>query len=196
MRFDPRPRTGGDPMPSIRGDLSASFDPRPRTGGDPAARTGPAFQQSFDPRPRTGGDAAPLNTLWLLRVSIHAPARGATHGAYASSDILMFRSTPPHGGRPPIAIVLFGRGKGRPKCEVWIDVVSLSSAVRTPFSFLQQCQRAGAGANRPHFAVTLGVRAPARHLLRGPCHTMSGPPRSAAGLAPTCSTLRRQFAPR
>ncbi len=41
--------------------------------------------------------------MWLdiLRVSIHAPARGATHMTDLSSIPILFQSTPPRGGRPP-----------------------------------------------------------------------------------------------
>ncbi len=38
--------------------------------------------------------------LFSLRVSIHAPARGATEMAAAVKELLKFQSTPPRGGRP------------------------------------------------------------------------------------------------
>jgi hypothetical protein len=54
------------------------FDPRPRAGGD--RRGGPQLRgaESFDPRPRAGGDAGVPSSRMGRRVSIHAPARGAT----------------------------------------------------------------------------------------------------------------------
>ncbi len=78
-RFNPRPRTGGDPFAGAvcegnntvsihapaRGAtweargcvmLLRSFNPRPRTGGDTSTRTTDTFFPGFNPRPRTGGD--------------------------------------------------------------------------------------------------------------------------------------------
>ncbi len=55
-----------------------SFDPRPRMGGDPHVRAKAATRFCFDPRPRMGGDINTGRTLRLYRVSIHAPAWGAT----------------------------------------------------------------------------------------------------------------------
>ena len=55
----------------------------------------------FNPRPRAGGDAEPSERRgWAGRVSIHAPARGAT-GARATvgGGRVEFQSTPPRGGR-------------------------------------------------------------------------------------------------
>jgi hypothetical protein len=65
--------------------------------------------------------------------------------------------------------------------------------------FFSQFQGAGAGANLLGFAGTLWVRTGTskpgvfntRHV-----HTISGPPRSATGFAPTCSTRRCQLEPR
>ncbi len=54
----------------------------------------------FDPRPRTGGDGEGFYGQGCRAVSIRAPARGATRPASASQRCLMFRSAPPHGGRP------------------------------------------------------------------------------------------------
>ena len=58
------------------------FDPRPRTGGDVLRQHEAAkADHGFDPRPRTGGDTMPSRPSILM---------------------LLFRSTPPHGGRPVI----------------------------------------------------------------------------------------------
>ena len=121
--FNPRPRAGGDVMPSntkdkrtcfnprprARGDIERllrkrfqtrfqstpprgrrragiwcktvglSFNPRPRAGGDKPARNRGDRRDCFNPRPRAGGDVPPRrNIAFPARVSIHAPARGAT----------------------------------------------------------------------------------------------------------------------
>ena len=78
--FNPRPRTGGD-WAVEQQDISISpcFNPRPRTGGDMGTRRLSWRSVRFNPRPRTGGDVMSLYGGWIdKRVSIHAPARGAT----------------------------------------------------------------------------------------------------------------------
>ena len=55
-------------------------------------------------------------------------------------------------------------------------------------------QTAKGGANPPGKSGTLAVRATG--LRATASQTISGPPRSTAAFAPTCSTRRRQFAPR
>ena len=77
IRFDPRPRAGGDSLfsqLSVTGTVSIHAPARGATN-------------------RYGCDPAELG------VSIHAPARGATRGSHIHSSFLMFRSTPPRGGR-------------------------------------------------------------------------------------------------
>ena len=83
--FNPRPRTGGDELEARFALGHAwSFNPRPRTGGDPPLiRPGKRNEVSIR-APRTGGDTiAPSGRLvvQLARVSIRAPARGATVGS-------------------------------------------------------------------------------------------------------------------
>ena len=54
----------------------------------------------FNPRPRAGGDARPGGGGHdRLRVSIHAPARGATRRISGRRRFSVFQSTPPRGGR-------------------------------------------------------------------------------------------------
>ena len=57
--------------------------------------------RQFQSTPRMGGDADKAPGLPCpSRVSIHAPAWGATGGAGAVDwDLYLFQSTPPHGGR-------------------------------------------------------------------------------------------------
>ena len=77
-RFNPRPRTGGDRKGARYRARVECFNPRPRTGGDAINTTGPGDRTCFNPRPRTGGDAAERYLGIDGKVSIHAPARGAT----------------------------------------------------------------------------------------------------------------------
>ena len=87
FRFNPRPRTGGDPsgeQPPTSGQRRCTgFNPRPRTGGDLElvhSLLG-SLQLCFNPRPRTGGD---LRSPTSSRVLVEG----------------LFQSTPPHRGRP------------------------------------------------------------------------------------------------
>ena len=72
-----------------------------------ACRRSAYFSPRFNPRPRTGGDYKILFVIDLVYVSIHAPARGATHVARLNIKYPLFQSTPPHGGRqhlPPLRL--------------------------------------------------------------------------------------------
>ncbi len=83
-----------------RGDC---FNPRPRAGGDGPLHGLPRNHVSFNPRPRAGGDRERLYHRADRRVSIHAPARGATTRRLRFETLnAMFQSTPPRGGRLPI----------------------------------------------------------------------------------------------
>ena len=57
---------------------------------------------SFNPRPRTGGDTQRPSCHGAERVSIRAPARGATDGVAGAVVAFWFQSAPPHGGRPGV----------------------------------------------------------------------------------------------
>ena len=60
-------------------------------------------QGGFNPRAREGRDESYFSSEWILSVSIHAPARGATvsfGGSSITSD--KFQSTRPRGARREI----------------------------------------------------------------------------------------------
>ena len=99
MRFNPRPRAGGDPQAPSGIPRACCFNPRPRAGGDGVASAPAATSSGFNPRPRAGGDLRALEHPCLLPVSIHAPARGATPLREDAGMMSMFQSTPPRGGR-------------------------------------------------------------------------------------------------
>ena len=105
VRFNPRPRTGGDQLAARKLEAIEEFQSTPRTGGDPRTKPPSSTPPSFNPRPRTGGDKQYAGA-WdnHAHVSIHAPARGATAARGDSQDGVEFQSTPPHGGRRPGAI--------------------------------------------------------------------------------------------
>ena len=53
----------------------------------------------FNPRPRVGGDMAEIKSMASIKVSIHAPAWGATMASGWNLAHFKFQSTPPRGGR-------------------------------------------------------------------------------------------------
>ena len=119
--FNPRPRTGGDPLmilgsrltdefqsapphggrhqARLRQATTARFNPRPRTGGDYQFTARRRLRLSFNPRPRTGGDTRDQRDPTPQLVSIRAPARGATTAGRTTRRPGAFQSAPPHGGR-------------------------------------------------------------------------------------------------
>ncbi len=58
-----------------------------------------ASHQHFNPRTRTGCDQVVLHGFRRQNISIHAPARGATHLPSSLAYIATFQSTHPHGVR-------------------------------------------------------------------------------------------------
>ena len=78
IRFNPRPRAGGDSLFLLSMKKMISFNPRPRAGGDRLLRYAVPSFSGFNPRPRAGGDLRRSVMACMLWVSIHAPARGAT----------------------------------------------------------------------------------------------------------------------
>ena len=75
------------------------FRSTPPHGGRPKGFLCPGMNTCFDPRPRTGGDVTDEIKVVCPKVSIHAPARGATFAVKIDHMPKLFRSTPPHGGR-------------------------------------------------------------------------------------------------
>ncbi len=63
------------------------FNPRARTGRDCSGASASRLHRSFNPRARTGRDLRELDLHATLRVSIHAPVRGATQHVRSNSDV-------------------------------------------------------------------------------------------------------------
>ena len=98
--FNPRSRMGSDPVDGGRGKPSLYFNPRSRMGSDDQAARDSAAHQDFNPRSRMGSDVGMADGcirlihfnprsrmgsdkmlrryLLMSRISIHAPAWGAT----------------------------------------------------------------------------------------------------------------------
>ena len=123
--FNPRPREGGgDHRPPCVYQKPYHFNPRPREGGATIpARPPPGRPSYFNPRPREGGrlpkflvtlikklfqstpprgggDPSAFSPYHLLRISIHAPARGGDRRQHTvSRRFLHFNPRPREGGR-------------------------------------------------------------------------------------------------
>ncbi len=109
---------------------------------------------NFNPRSREGSDAVGLNAeLQHLHISIHAPARGATHHVVGGVGTLQFQSTLPRGERRMEAHL---RDKKTPFQS------TLPRGERRPRWFPRQ-------AAAPEFQSTLprGERQPAQRIPRG-----------------------------
>ena len=79
--------------------ISADFNPRSREGSD-AIRQGHREPFSyFNPRSREGSDLPPWILLYSSKISIHAPARGATSPVAMTARSIVFQSTLPRGER-------------------------------------------------------------------------------------------------
>ena len=88
------------------------FNPRPRVGGDTATRAATNHVTFQSTPPRGGRPIAMTARTRLLRVSIHAPAWGATQlRATRRRDADAFQSTPPRGGRLSAANFLENKGR-------------------------------------------------------------------------------------
>ena len=77
--FNPRPRAGGDQKQMPGNVPAARFNPRPRAGGDRAMAVNLDFDIEFQSTPPRRGRRKPRFENYLYKkVSIHAPAQGAT----------------------------------------------------------------------------------------------------------------------
>ena len=77
--FNPRTREGCDYREENLRDVMANFNPRTREGCDRRMGRGRRAGLYFNPRTREGCDLGmEAQTLLVLDISIHAPARGAT----------------------------------------------------------------------------------------------------------------------
>ena len=76
--FKPRARVGRDEQAVRPVDRRRHFNPRARVGRDNTFMTFLLLAPYFNPRARVGRDLMLLQDLFLLLISIHAPAWGAT----------------------------------------------------------------------------------------------------------------------
>ena len=182
--FNPRSRTGSDACFPSQTPEDRHFNPRSRTGSDRKASKSSRGPGNFNPRSRTGSDVARHDEqLVALKISTHAPARGATIRllfAVAGRDISThapargatwtwsvatppsrrFQPTLPHGERPTIK--------------------RLRSASRTFQPTLPHGERLH-GRLRPNVGFDISTHAPAR----GATGSAAVKPNSYAAFQPT-----------
>ena len=212
MSFNPRPPVGGDRAAQPTRHTVTAFQSTPPRGRRPrrgimrpsrhefqstpprGRRPSQGYRISIDTRfqstpPRGRRRTRPSVDLGAPDVSIHAPPWEATQVAKVPDGTsLRFQSTPPRGRRRPHPKRFPKNRKPRrqrePSSELALDLAgaSPSSGNRLVEHQKARVRTSPAGAERFRFAP-------------GPQIT-SGPSRSRLGLAPTCSTRRRQLAPR
>ena len=129
MNFNPRSREGSDFHQSSFNIYIFNFNPRSREGSDLSNFIPNVFFINFNPRSREGSDATiPTNCNRYDRISIHAPAKGATHPRPSPSIIsLIFQSTLPRRERrqtlssvrcsPQISIHAPAKGATKEDCD-------------------------------------------------------------------------------
>ncbi len=93
------PAKGATSSRSSHARTSGRFRSTPPRRGRLGSPITASTQRGFDPRPREGGDQPPETRLRAERVSIHAPAKGATKIRVNVREANRFRSTPPRRGR-------------------------------------------------------------------------------------------------
>ncbi len=99
------PARGATPQPRGYAHSGRGFNPRPRAGGDQFRDGSVMVWVPFQSTPPRGGRHGTANEVGRhQRVSIHAPARGATTSMVRWPMASMFQSTPPRGGRRALSI--------------------------------------------------------------------------------------------
>ncbi len=126
---------GSDRIWVHRASPGRCFYPRSRTGSDghPPA----IFQHliGFYPRSRTGSDLTGLSSMVVSRVSIHAPARGATNfTARKSGHLLVSIHAPARGATPSAALCTARVGGFYPRSRTGSDrQAAINAAVSAGF---------------------------------------------------------------
>ena len=81
--FNPRSREGSDEESWLKMAKMANFNPRFREGSDERLMSEERWMVDFNPRSREGSDSIISMIIFIIYISIRAPARGATFIAKA-----------------------------------------------------------------------------------------------------------------
>ena len=206
--FDPRSREGATREGRSRPSGKGCFDPRSREGATPVGSMKMTAMPGFDPRSREGATAELDRVPAAKPVSIRAPVRERRPAPLTRIDTGCFDPRSREGAtgprmradarhrvsirapvreRLPLPNVLSPHGKWRSLREhgAGRSAASGSRASEQRKSVETKCLRRR--ANPPSKRRVLRFRAKGQNS--------SGPSRSGAGFAPTCSTRRRPSAP-
>ena len=176
-----------------------TFQSTPPRGGRPGVFGNIDDQGTFQSTPPRGGRPSEIRLVFgRWAVSIHAPARGATHPIARRHNGQLFQSTPPRGGRlaesrlfPPMVAFQSTPPRGGRRF--------MSLALQPSPPFQSTPPRGGRHGAQPlrRCAASVSIHAPARgatrfHMLRPPMRKFqSTPPR---GGRPHGRVLVGQFA--
>ena len=97
--FNPRSREGSDGRHYRSICQRRNFNPRSREGSDERFVRMQCSLRNFNPRSREGSDYDITKALLYMRISIRAPARGATYLFRQNSIFSGFQSALPRGER-------------------------------------------------------------------------------------------------
>ena len=181
------PAWGATEVSAFWTDQDTGFNPRPRVGGDLPGRWRHIFWGVSIRAPAWGATVDGDHIMGESRVSIRAPAWGATgHAALNAGRQERFQSAPPRGGRPSVA-----QGWQTLKIHPPCREPTQKRQSLPPFS--KSLKSTSCNINFFYNASPQGI---SRVLGVRTAYTIKGPSGSTDGLAPTCSTRPRQFAPR
>ena len=100
INFNPRSREGSDIKLFQHSNVLDYFNPRSREGSDYTRAASAKHSDYFNPRSREGSDDAEVEAVNSAKISIHAPAKGATKPRGACLFPKRFQSTLPRRERP------------------------------------------------------------------------------------------------
>ena len=97
--FNPRSRKGSDTGEYFYASPHLIFQSTLPQGERQLTNIHAFFRKYFNPRSRKGSDNSARSTQYMIRISIHAPARGATLTISTLNWETIFQSTLPQGER-------------------------------------------------------------------------------------------------
>ena len=120
--FNPRTRMGCDQNVEQVVDISVFQSTHPHGVRLRSPRCSIIIYFCFNPRTRMGCDCVQLGSRRQTRVSIHAPAWGATLPSKPKRSSILFQSTHPHGVRQPADVILLNACCFNPRTRMGCDL--------------------------------------------------------------------------
>ena len=196
-----------------RGQATNSFNPRPRVGSDISKSQVFIYNKRFNPRPRVGSDSAKNEALAVLEVFQSTPPcrERPNRRAYCGRRVVCFNPRPRVGSDLGHPQYLYRYLRFNPRPRVGSDCCNITCCVTIGSSYIcakgvihnsQSLSLLKRGSpiclifNKLDKVRTSPYLSDRLWFALGLPYTISVPFKSAAGLAPTCSTRRFQFVPR